>query len=155
MLHSSALATLIELANQRTNEAVRALGEAVRSADAAREKHALLVRYRDDYASRFQSDLMRGLSAPNYSNYRSFLGKLESAACRQEKVLRDAEGCVETRRDVWKAAIRKRDAFIALADRMKAEKKRLEARRDQRLTDDIATRSGHVRRQTCRHTTTF
>jgi flagellar FliJ protein len=144
MLHSSALGTLIELAKQRTNEAVKALGEAVRSANAAREKHALLVQYRDDYIGRFQSDLVRGLSTSTYSNYRSFLDKLESVARAQEKVLRDAEGRVEARRSAWNAAIRKRDSFITLADRMEAEDRRLEARRDQRLTDEIAARSGHV-----------
>jgi flagellar FliJ protein len=146
MSDSSPLPTLIELARQRVDDAARALGEAVRNADAARAKLALLAQYRDDYARRFQAGLERGLSTICYSNFRSFLDKLESAARGQEDAVRDAEGYVEARRSAWEAATRKLDSFLTLLDRARIEKKRVEDKREQRITDERAMRSGRTRR---------
>jgi len=143
-----ALATLIRLARQQTDDAARDLGEAVRVADAARQKLALLLQYRDEYANRFQRDLSRSLHTGDYRNYRSFLEKLETAASGQRQVLRDAEQRVEAQRNTWQAAARRRDSFETLADRMKTQEARREGRREQRLMDEHATRSAVARRRT-------
>lgn len=146
MAARSPLMTLIELAQRRADDAVQALGEAVRFAEAAREKLALLAQYRDDYASRFQAGLVRGLSMLDYQNYCSFLDQLESAAGRQERAVRDAEEHVEARRAAWREAVRRRDSFVALADRMEAEQRKIASKYEQRLTDEHAIRSRHARR---------
>jgi flagellar FliJ protein len=143
----NAFATLIELARQRTDSAARSLAEATGWAGAAREKLTLLVHYRNDYLSRFHTGLSRGLGTPDYCNFRSFLDKLESAVRGQEELLREAEGRVEARRSEWLAAVRKRDSFVTLSDRRKLEQRKLEERRDQRLTDEYAIRSGLAHRQ--------
>lgn len=146
MLAREPLLTLVELAQRRADDSVRALGDAVRFADAARDKLALLEQYRDDYAKRMQEGLRRGLSMLDYQNYCAFLGQLDSAANRQEEAVRDAEHNVESRRSAWRDALRKRDSFLALADRLDAEHAKIESKREQRLTDEHAVRSVHVTR---------
>jgi flagellar FliJ protein len=139
------LLTLVDLAQRRADEAVRALGDALGMADAAKEKLTLLAQYRDDYANRLQASLMRGLSLLDYQNYCSFLDQLDGAASRQEKAVRDAEQHVELRRFAWHDAIRKRDSFLTLVARRDAEQEKIESKRDQRLTDEYAVRSVHAR----------
>jgi flagellar FliJ protein len=136
-----ALRTLLELARRRNDDAERDLGTALQFASATKRKLELLLQYRDEYASRFESGLFRGLSALEYSNFRSFLGKLETAAGDQQELLRDAEAQVEARRAAWKAAARRQESFAALASRMESEQRKRADRRDQRLTDESAVRS--------------
>ena len=147
MASSSAIGTLLEMARQRNDEAAQELGRAIRFANATERKLEVLLQYRDDYASRFESGLFRGLSAVEYSNFRSFLDKLETAAGGQRELLRDAEAQVEARRSAWEAAARRQESFAMLAGQMEREERKRDDRREQRLMDEWANRPRLSRKQ--------
>jgi flagellar FliJ protein len=140
MASAKSLGTLIEVARERSDKAAQELGEAVRLASATKEKLELILQYRDDYANRFESGLFRGLSGLEYSNFLSFLAKLEAAAERQRETVHDAEVQVEAQRLAWQATVRRHESLATLVRRMDREERKREDRRDQKLMDENAAR---------------
>ncbi|MGH8807321.1 MAG: flagellar export protein FliJ [Noviherbaspirillum sp.] len=146
MATSSALDTLIELTTKATDEAAKRLGRAVRSTEDAEKKLALLLQYRDDYAARFQANLMSGVSASGYRNFQLFLDKLEDAINGQQRVVQDAQRRVRNERSAWQLSERKRMSYDTLATRAQKEQQLKETRRDQKQTDEFAARQLFYRR---------
>ena len=146
MVHLSALDTLIELAGKETDEAARRLGLAIRAGDEAKEKHQLLMQYRDEYAARFQANMIVGLTAIGHRNFLQFLEKLDHAIAGQQLVVLDAQKRIEAERSAWQAGERKRMSYDTLATRAHKEEQRKESKRDQKNTDEQATRMAHYKR---------
>ncbi|MEC5217544.1 flagellar FliJ protein [Actimicrobium sp. GrIS 1.19] len=146
MATSSAIDTLIELAVKETDEAAKRLGHAIRACDEVTEKLNLLLRYRDEYAARFQDNLSVGLSASGYRNFQLFIDKLDNAASSQQLVLLDAKRRIEEARTAWQASERKRMSYGTLASRALKEEQRKEAKRDQKATDEHAARANLYKR---------
>lgn len=140
MATPSAIETLIELATNATDEAAKKLGFAIRSGEDAEKKLALLLQYREDYASRFQANLAVGLSAMGYRNFQVFLEKLDHAIAGQQQVVHEAQRRIVDERGNWQANERKRMSYDTLATRAHREALRKETRRDQKLTDEHAAR---------------
>lgn len=146
MATQSALDTLIELATKDADHAAKRLGAAIRAGEEAEQKLALLLQYRDDYAARCQAGLSAGLSAAGYHNFRVFLDKLDHAISGQREVVRQTQVRIEQERTAWQASERRRLSFGTLASRAQKEARRHEMRRDQKLTDEHATRQAHYKR---------
>lgn len=140
MATSSALDTLIELATKECDEASKRLGRAIRLTDDAQQKLDMLLQYRDDYAARFQSSLMAGVTATGYRNFQLFLGKLDEAIAGQQRVLQDTQKRAGTARSAWQDSERKRVSYDTLATRALKAKEQKEAKLDQKTTDEFAAR---------------
>ena len=146
MANSSALDTLIELATSETDEAAKRLGNALRAADETEQKLNLLLQYRDDYTARFHSMMANGLSAAGYRNFQQFLDKIDAAIEGQQKIVDAAQRRVGEERSTWQASERKRMSYDTLATRARKVEERKEMRRDQKQTDEAATRQAHYKR---------
>lgn len=140
MATPSALHTLIDLANKETEEAAKRLGMALRISEEAEQKLDLLLQYRDDYALRCQTSLADGISTTHFNNFQVFMYKLEQAISGQQKVVSDAKDRTIQARSVWLVCEQKKMSFVTLADRASKEKLRRELWRDQKQTDEHATR---------------
>lgn len=140
MATTSALETLIELATKETDEATKRLGRAVRTSEEAQQKLVILEQYRDDYALRFQESLSSGLTAMSYRNFQLFIEKIDSAISGQQGVVRNAQQRVAEARAAWQACERKRMSYDTLATRAKQTAQLRENRRDQKQTDEHASR---------------
>ncbi|WP_034293299.1 flagellar export protein FliJ [Herbaspirillum sp. RV1423] len=140
MATTSALETLIELATKETDEATKRLGRAVRASEEAQQKLVILEQYRDDYALRFQESLSSGLTAMSYRNFQLFIEKIDSAISGQQSVVRNAQQRVAEARAAWQACERKRMSYDTLATRAKQTAQLRENRRDQKQTDEHASR---------------
>ncbi len=136
----SAITTLIELAVTETDEAAKRLGYAIRAGDEEQNKLALLLQYREDYAARFQASLTVGLTPMGYRNFQLFMDKLDTAIGGQQQVVQAAQARIEKERAAWQAGERKRMSYGTLANRAHQEAQRKESRRDQKMTDEQATR---------------
>ena len=146
MATKSALDTLIELATTATDEAAVRLGNAIRATDKAEKKLELLQKYRDDYANRFQAKMAQGLSPMGYRNFQAFIDKLDEAIAGQQQVVKDAENGVAREKGAWQASERKRMSYDTLATRAEKAEQRRENRKDQKLNDEFAARSGQHKR---------
>ena len=140
MATTSALETLIELATKETDEATKRLGRAVLTSEEAQQKLVILEQYRDDYALRFQESLSSGLTAMSYRNFQLFIEKIDTAISGQQDVVRNAQQRVADSRAAWQACERKRMSYGTLATRAKQTAQLRESRRDQKQTDEHASR---------------
>jgi flagellar FliJ protein len=140
MADISALNTLIELATTEVDDAAVRLGRAVRAVEEAKQKMALLAGYRDDYAQRFQTTMANGFTPMAYRNFQGFMDKLDQAINGQQQLVRDAEWRVEQERGAWRESERKRISYDALATRARAAADQKSAKREQKQTDEQATR---------------
>ncbi len=149
MANPSALHTLIELAVKDSDEAARRLGEAIRAAEECEKKLNLLLGYRDEYASRFQSSQATGLTAMEYRNFQVFIGKLDTAIAGQQSIVQNAKHRIDNERKSWQECEKKRMSYDTLASRAETARLHKENRRDQKQMDEYAARSALYRpRQT-------
>lgn len=146
MAQISALDTLIELATGETDEAAKRLGLAIRGAQDAEQKLAMLLQYRDDYCDRFRLGLSAGISATAYRNFQLFLDKLDTAIDGQQRIVLDAKTRINTERSAWQVCEHKRVSYDTLAVRAERENQRREGRREQKQMDEYANRQLYYKR---------
>ena len=146
MATRSALDTLIELAQRDADAAAKRLGAALAAADETEQKLAMLLNYRDDYATRLDSAQVAGITPLAYRNFVAFIGKLDSAISGQRNVVKHAEHKSAIERTAWQACERKRLSYRTLSERAAAEALRIENKRDQKQMDEHAARQAYYKR---------
>ena len=147
MATSSALKTLVELATTETDAAAVRLGAAIRHEMESVKKRLMLSEYRDDYSARFQASMAIGLSAAEHRNFQQFMDKLETAIRGQDEIVEQARHKITQERSAWQAGERKRMSFSTLVKRATTAANLREGRRDQKQTDELASRNA-ARKQT-------
>jgi len=141
MANTSALETLIELAQRDSDAAAKRLGAALRSVEEAEQKLNMLLGYRDDYANRLDQAQMNGITPFAYANFVAFVGKLDNAINGQQEVLKHAKYKSELEKTTWQESERKRLSYRTLNERAAAEALKIENKRDQKMMDDHAART--------------
>lgn len=140
MATSSSLDTLIELATKESETATKHLGICIRWGDEAQKKLDMLMQYRDDYAARFEQNLAGGLTATAYRNFQTFIEKIDNALSGQQEVVRLAQVRIGEAKAAWQACERKRLSYDTLATRAKNEALATANKRDQKQSDEQASR---------------
>lgn len=146
MPKSSALDTLIELAQRETDDAAKRLGAALKAVEEAEEKLQMLLGYRDDYATRLEQAQMAGITPMAHRNFVAFVDKLENAINGQREVIKHAEYKSGIEKTAWQGSERKRLSYRTLNERAAAEALRVENKRDQKAMDEHAARQAHFKR---------
>ena len=134
------LQTLLDLANNRMDEAARKLGELIASENAVEEKLALLVDYRKEYHARFVEAVRNGIGPDAWRNFSAFLGKLDDAIAHQERAVSVSRQRTEQGQQAWVDQRNKVKAFDTLSHRHQSVQARKEAKQEQRLTDEHAAK---------------
>jgi flagellar FliJ protein len=147
MATSSALDTLIELATKDSDAATKQLGRCIRLGDEARQKMDMLQQYRDDYATRFERNLTGGLSSTTYRNFQMFIEKIDDALTGQQEVVRQAQLRIAEAKTAWQACERTRLSYNTLATRAKNEALAIAGKRDQKQSDEQASRMAYYNKQ--------
>ena len=146
MATNPALETLIELATNATDEAAKRLARAIRACEDTEQKLNMLLQYREDYYTRFQSGLTSGISMAGYRNFQLLLDKLDTAIAGQQKLVEDAKRRMDQERNAWQTNERKRMSYGTLAARMEKQEQRKADKRDQKLMDEYAGRLANHKR---------
>jgi flagellar FliJ protein len=146
MATSSALATLIELAQRETDDAAKRLGAALKAADETEQKLTMLLGYREDYARKLDGAQVAGITPMAYRNFVAFIDKLDNAIRGQQEVVKHAHHKSGVEKAAWQACERKRLSFRTLNERAAAEALRVENKRDQKLMDEHAARQAYYKR---------
>ena len=141
MANTSALETLIELAQRDSDAAAKRLGAALKAVEEAEQKLQMLLGYRDDYANKLDQAQMAGITPFAYRNFVAFVGKLDNAINGQREVLKHAKYKSEQEKKAWQESERKRLSYRTLNERAAAEALRIENKRDQKMMDDHAART--------------
>lgn len=142
MAKNSTLDMLIDLARNDTDEAARKLAQLSKARSDAEQQLDALHTYRKDYADRLQQASKTGLTASNYHNFRQFIATLDEAISQQNKILEQMDAKLQKGRDAWQAEKRRLSSFETLQTRQLRQQAVHEARREQRMNDEISAR-GH------------
>jgi len=135
-----ALQTVLDLMRQRADEATIQLAGLIASEKDADAKLKLLSDYRAEYAQRFQDAAREGLAPQQWRNFQDFLRRLDEAIDQQRQVVARSRRNTSRGQEAWRAQQVKLKAMDTLAIRHHEAEERREARRDQKLLDEIAAR---------------
>jgi flagellar protein FliJ len=139
MTKRSALDTLLELAQTRTDDAARRLGALNTQGVDMETKLALLTEYWNEYSARFQISMQQGITAADWRNYQEFLNKLDAAIVQQREVLAATRQRVEAGQVAWQSAKRTLKSYDTLALRQAGAEMLRMARHEQKETDERAS----------------
>lgn len=138
MADTNALTVLIELAQQASDERARQLGSALSRESDNAKRLTLLDDYRRDYLASFERACRNGLSPAGLVNFHEFLRKLDVAIAQQRHAAEHAAELAAGARAALREAERKRQSLVTLRERRLAVGRAIEARREQKLHDEIA-----------------
>ena|SRR5687768_10259667 len=141
MTKPSALETLLDLAQTRTDDAAKRLGMLCAQGVHMEAKLELLLQYRDDYRIRFQDLMREGLTASGWRNYQEFLDKLDDAITQQQEALLSTQQRVAAGKAAWQSARRTFNSYETIAQRRQRSESQRSAKREQRETDEYTTGS--------------
>ncbi|KQN75480.1 MULTISPECIES: flagellar export protein FliJ [Duganella] len=146
MASKAQLETLIDLARRETDDAAKRLGASLKAVDEARQKHEMLVGYREEYVNRFQEAQAAGITPMAYRNFQAFMDKLDVAVKGQHDAITRAEQRSNQEKLAWQTAERKRVSYSTLNERADAAALKLENKRDQKQMDEHAARQAFYKR---------
>ena len=140
MRRSQRIGALADLEQHESDAAARALGDSQR---VLRERESILTelrRYREEYAAsgRLRADRV---SVVAWQDYQRFIARLDEAIAQQSRLVTDALAECETRRDEWMAARSRAVSLEKAVERCERAERRVDAKREQRRLDDVASRT--------------
>jgi flagellar FliJ protein len=146
-MDAHSLRMLIELATSSRDAAAAKRAQVQLQLTQAREQLATLQRYASDYARRAQDTLSGGCDIAVQSNLRAFAAKLKRAVDQQAGEVTRREQLLAAADSELMELQRKLKSLEALAERQRESQRLVAARREQKLTDEMArTLAGHAPR---------
>lgn len=139
------LATLIELAQNKTDEATRRLGQLQSAQISAAEKLQSLLQYRQEYMDQLQTRMRDGLVSAQLRNFQNFISTLDGAIEQQRALSLQAVSRLEHGRSHWRHTKQRLSSFDTLADRAQQQELMLLNKREQRDNDERAARQFNLR----------
>ncbi|MBU0603802.1 MAG: flagellar export protein FliJ [Gammaproteobacteria bacterium] len=134
------LQTILDLSQNRMDDAARALAALLASEQDHARKLLLLEDYRTEYQGQFMSAARGGLTPGQWSNYRAFLARIDDAIRHQEHQVAQSRDRSQAGQREWLDTRTRVKAFETLSERHQASIAKNEARAEQRVADDRSGR---------------
>lgn len=135
------LQSLLDLSQNRMDDAARKLGQLLASEQEVEKTLALLDQYREEYEARFRQAAQDGLSRDEWANYQTFLGRLDEAIAQQRTLVEASKQRTVDGQREWLDKRNRVKAFDTLSQRHKANEVRSEAKTAQRDQDEHAAKN--------------
>lgn len=135
------LQSILDLSQLRLDEATRRLGELINGEQQAAQRLELLTHYRDEYQARFIDAARDGLGREQWSNYRTFLDRLDTAIRQAADLVSQSQQLTAAGQQDWLHQRGRVKAFDTLAQRHQAREVYAESRQEQKSLDEHAARS--------------
>lgn len=135
------LKTLLDLSQLHLDQATRELGELIAGEHQASTRYALLVRYRDEYHSRFLLAAENGLGLSEWSNYTRFIARIDDAIVTAAQSVAQTQQRTLAGQQDWMGKQGRVKAFSTLAERHQAVVAVEEQRAEQKSSDEFGARS--------------
>ena len=145
MRSTGVVKALKEIAEKEVDVAAEALAKAIKVAEEAGSKHAMLLQYREDYLKNQNNLMESGMGAEVYRNFQNFFNKLDQAVNAQGEVLDFTKKQVQRQREIWQEMQRKKLSYGVLAQRSDKREQKVQQKKDQNMMDEFAMRVGRVR----------
>ena len=135
------LQPLLELMQDRTDEATRQLGQLIAAEQNARGRLQLLSQYREEYAQRFREAQTQGLTLQSWQNYQEFLAKIDEAITQQGAIVAASEQKTAAGQQHWQAQHTRLKAIDTLSVRHWKAQDIKANKLEQKQLDEFAIRS--------------
>lgn len=138
----NAFDTLIDLSQTKSDNAAVRLAKVTTQLNESEQKSRMLRGYRDDYRARLEAAARRGAAAADLANFRAFIAKLDEAVAQQandEAFWREQATRAKTE---WQAEQKQLQSYTTIAARRRSEVELAQARREQKMMDEFASRAG-------------
>ena len=142
------LATLIELAQKKSDEATRRLGELQNAHTSATQKLEMLLQYRQEYLDQLHGQMQGGVPSAYVRNFQSFIGTLNGAIEQQRALTLQADTRLGHGRSDWQHTKRRLNSFDTLADRVRQQDIQASNKKEQRDSDERSARQFYLRSAT-------
>ena len=140
MAHNFALQPLLELMQERTDEASRRLGQLIAAEQNSRQQLSMLEEYRNEYVERLRQTTQAGTTRQIIANYQEFLRRIEEAIEQQTKQVRQSESNTLRGQQHWRTQNTRLKAIDTLAIRHEEKLRKHEDKKAQKLLDEFTTR---------------
>lgn len=134
------LQPLLELVQNRADEATKELGRRIAAEQDTKTKLDLLVQYRDEYTDRFRQASRQGLSPSEWRNFQDFISRIDQAIAQQRVAVMTSENHTAQGQAEWLAQHHKLKAIDTLAQRHVAAELYRENKQEQKLQDEFSAR---------------
>lgn len=134
------LQLLLELTQDKTDEATRKLGQLIAEETGSRERLKLLEGYRAEYLEKFREAQTNGLSPQGWQNYVSFIGRLDEAVAQQLQIVESAAKKTADGQQSWIEENRQMKALDTLAQRHQQKEIAKENKAEQKMLDEFSSR---------------
>jgi len=134
------LQPLLELMQNRTDEATRKLGQLIAAEQNAKSRLQMLEQYRAEYADKLRDAIAQGMTRQVLANYQDFLGRIDEAIQQQTRVVQQTENNTLHGQQHWKEQNTRLKAIDTLSIRHDAKEKQREEKREQKLLDEFSAR---------------
>jgi flagellar FliJ protein len=102
MAQTFPLQTLLELMQNRTDEASRKLGQLITAEQSQRSRLQMLEQYRDEYAQRMREATAEGITRLILRNYQDFLARIDEAIEQQRQAVQNSELSTKAGQTEWR-----------------------------------------------------
>ncbi len=140
MAQTFPLQTLLELMQNRTDEASRKLGQLITAEQSQRSRLQMLEQYRDEYAQRMREATAEGITRLILRNYQDFLARIDEAIEQQRQAVQNSELSTKAGQTEWRNQNTKLMAIDTLSSRHDARERYRENKQEQKILDEFSSR---------------
>lgn len=134
------LQTLLDLMQNRADEATRSLGKLVAAEKDARSRLEMLQQYRQEYADKLYGNAQTGISQLEWRNFQEFIGRLDEAIEVQSRAVNESVERTASGQSHWLQQRNKLKAIDTLSERHQVSERHRENRQDQKFSDEFSAR---------------
>lgn len=140
MAKAFSLQPLLELMQERADEATRHLGRLIAAEQNAKSRLELLEQYREEYNQRFRESQQGGLTPLAWRNFQDFMARIDVAIEQQKQIVTNAARDTATGQTHWQEQNKRLKAIDTLSERHQCAERLREGKRDQKQQDEFAAR---------------
>jgi flagellar FliJ protein len=133
---------LANLADERSETALRRLAVARQSLGVAREQLRVLTEYGSDYHTRLGRESSEGIGSDMLRNYQGFMSNVAQAIVQQKNEVSKREDMCRHAEAAWREAQRQLESYKTLAQRNHIRQRVKEERVQQKSDDEYSARAG-------------
>jgi flagellar FliJ protein len=134
------LQTLLDLMQNRADEATRSLGRLIAAEKDARMRLEMLQQYRKEYADKLYGNAQQGVSQQEWRNFQEFLGRLDEAIDVQTRAVQDSVQRTANGQNFWLEQRNRLKAIDTLSERHQSTERYLANRQEQKQSDEFSAR---------------
>jgi flagellar FliJ protein len=134
------LQTLLDLMQNRADEATRSLGKLIAAEKDARTRLEMLQQYRQEYADKLYGNAQQGVSQQEWRNFQEFLGRLDEAIDVQTRAVQDSVQRTANGQNFWLEQRNRLKAIDTLSERHQSTERYLANRQEQKQSDEFSAR---------------